>query len=140
MQGSGESMAEGGTQDGFGKFLGLTIDHVSGDVVRGSVSISPEHHQGHGIVHGGVYCAVVEHVASVAAATWFRDRGDVVGISNSTNFIRAVRSGMLCVEATPLQRGRTQQLWQVFITDEQERLVAKGEVRLANIADASRLG
>jgi len=133
-------MPEDSTQDGFGKYLGFTIDHASGDVVRGSISVSPEHHQGLGIVHGGVYCAVVEHAASVAAATWFGDRGGVVGVSNSTNFIRAVRSGLLSVEATPLQRGRTQQLWQVFITDEQDRLVAKGEVRLANIADPSKLG
>ncbi|HTK68072.1 MAG TPA: PaaI family thioesterase [Pseudonocardia sp.] len=133
-------MPEGGTQDGFGKYLGFTIDHASGDSVRGSISVSPDHHQGHGIVHGGVYCSVVEHAASVAAATWFADRGHVVGVTNTTHFIRAVRSGLLRVEATPLQRGRTQQLWQVFITDEQERLVAKGEVRLANIADAARLG
>jgi 1,4-dihydroxy-2-naphthoyl-CoA hydrolase len=83
---------------------------------------------------------VVEHLASVGASTWFAGRGHVVGVSNSTNFIRAVRSGLLQVEATPLQRGRTQQLWQVFITDEQRRLVATGEVRLANIADAAALG
>ena len=123
------------TQDGFGKYLGFTIDDVSADAVRGSVSVSPDHHQGHGIVHGGVYCSVVEHAASVAAANWYGDRGRVVGVSNSTHFIRAVRSGLLQVEATPLQRGRTQQLWQVFITDDQQRLVAKGEVRLANITD-----
>lgn len=130
-------MPEDGTHDGFGKYLGLTIDHASGDVVRGSIAISPEHHQGHGIVHGGVYCSVVEHAASVAAATWYGDRGRVVGVANSTHFIRGVSSGLLGVEATPLQRGRTQQLWQVFITDDQQRLVAKGEVRLANIPDAS---
>jgi uncharacterized protein (TIGR00369 family) len=82
----------------------------------------------------------VEHAASVAASRWFGERGGVVGVSNTTHFIRAVRSGLLSVEATPLQRGRTQQLWQVFITDEQQRLVAKGEVRLANIADPARLG
>jgi len=133
-------MPEDGTLDGFGKYLGFTIDHASGDVVRGSISVSPEHHQGLGIVHGGVYCSVVEHAASVAAANWFGDRGGVVGVSNSTHFIRAVRSGLLRVEATPLQRGRTQQLWQVFITDEQERLVAKGEVRLANVTDPGKLG
>ncbi|MDQ2707937.1 MAG: PaaI family thioesterase [Actinomycetota bacterium] len=133
-------MPDDGTQDGFGKHLGLTIEHISDDAVRATVAISPEHHQGYGIVHGGVHCAVVEHVASLAAATWFGDRGHVVGVSNSTNFIRAVRSGLLQVEATPLQRGRTQQLWQVFITDDQGRLVAKGEVRLANVADADKLG
>ena len=128
------------TQNGFGKYLGMSIEHVSGDVLRATVTISPDHYQAHGIVHGGVYCAVVEHVASVAASVWFGDRGHVVGVSNSTNFIRAVRSGLLQVEATPLQRGRTQQLWQVFITDQQQRLVVKGEVRLANIADPGILG
>jgi uncharacterized protein (TIGR00369 family) len=133
-------MPEGGAQDGFGKYLGFTVDHADGDAVRGSISVSPEHLQGHGIVHGGVYCSVVEHAASVGAATWFGDRGRVVGVSNSTHFIRAVGSGLLSVEATPLQRGRTQQLWQVFITDDQQRLVAKGEVRLANIEDRRNLG
>jgi uncharacterized protein (TIGR00369 family) len=133
-------MVADSTQNGFGKYLGLSIDHVSGDAVRATITISPDHYQGYGIVHGGVYCAVVEHVASVAASTWYGDRGGVVGVSNSTNFIRAVRSGVLQVEATPLQRGRTQQLWQVFIHDDQQRLVVKGEVRLANIVDGARLG
>lgn len=125
---------------GFGKHLGLTLEEVTGDVVRGTIALSPDHHQAYGIVHGGVYCAVVEHVASIAAATWFAGRGNVVGVSNSTHFVRAARTGLLQVETTPLQRGRTQQLWQVFITDDQRRLIAKGEVRLANIPDSGVLG
>jgi len=55
-------------------------------------------------------------------------------VSNSTNFLRAAREGVLAVEATPVHRGRTQQLWQVTVTDERDRLIARGEVRLANIA------
>jgi uncharacterized protein (TIGR00369 family) len=129
-----------GTGDGFGKYLGLTISHRSGDAVRGTLAISPDHYQALGIVHGGVYCSVVEHVASVGAATWFAGRGHVVGVNNNTNFIRAARAGLLQVEATPLQRGRTQQLWQVHITDDQQRLIVKGEVRLANITNPELLG
>ena len=129
-------MLDDATQVGFGKYLGLSVDHISEDTVHATMATSPEHHQGYGIVHGGAYCAVVEHVASLAAASWFGARGHVVGVANTTNFIRAVRSGLLRVEATPLQRGRSQQLWQVFITDEQARRVAKGEVRFANIAPA----
>ncbi|HEX4359163.1 MAG TPA: PaaI family thioesterase [Pseudonocardia sp.] len=131
-------MVDDGTQRGFGKYLGFTVVRISDDSLCGTVSISPEHYQRTGIVHGGVYCAVVEHAASVAAGNW--SRGRVVGVSNSTNFIRAVRSGQLQVEATPLQRGRTQQLWQVFIRDELGRLIAKGEVRFANIDNADNLG
>ncbi len=113
--------------------MGLTMGEITGDVVRATMTVTPDQHQPYGIVHGGVFCAVVETVASVAGATWLGDRGQVVGVANSTHFLRAVREGELSVEATPLQRGRTQQLWQVFIRDDQDRLVSKGEVRLANI-------
>ena len=121
--------------DGFTQTLGLTMTHADGEVVRGQIDVTAAQHQPYGIVHGGVYCAVVETVASVGAALWFGERGQVVGVSNSTSFVRAVRDGVLQVEATPLHRGRTQQLWQVFITDEKDRLIAKGEVRLANLTD-----
>jgi acyl-coenzyme A thioesterase PaaI-like protein len=42
-------------------------------------------------------------------------------------------SGRATVTATPVQQGRTQQLWDVRITDQDERLVARGTVRLQNI-------
>ena len=85
-------------------------------------------------MHGGVYCSVVETTASIGGALWFGDRGHVVGVSNHTNFLRSVREGVLDVEATPVHRGRTQQLWQVTVSDSAQRLVARGEVRLANIS------
>lgn len=118
---------------GFDRLLGLTMTSADGDHVAGRIDVAPSHHQPHGLVHGGVYCSVVETVASVGAGLWFGDRGRVVGVSNHTNFLRAIRTGTLAVHARPLQRGRTQQLWSVEITDEQDRLVANGEVRLANL-------
>ncbi|MCW2777564.1 MAG: PaaI family thioesterase, partial [Frankiales bacterium] len=101
--------------------------------------IGPHLHQPYGIVHGGVYCSVVETTASVGGALWFGDRGSVVGVSNHTNFLRAVRDGVLEVRATPVHRGRTSQLWNVEITSEDGKLVAKGEVRLANV-QAAQIG
>ena len=118
---------------GFDQLLGLELQEISGDRVTARLEVRPHLHQPYGIVHGGVYCSVVETVASVAGALWFGDRGQVVGVSNHTNFLRAVREGVLAVEATPVHRGRTQQLWQVTVFDEHDRLVARGEVRLANI-------
>jgi 1,4-dihydroxy-2-naphthoyl-CoA hydrolase len=113
--------------------LGLELLTADGDRVTARLPIAPHLHQPYGIVHGGVYCSVVETTASIGGALWFGDRGHVVGVSNHTNFLRAVREGALAVEATPVHRGRTQQLWQVTVTDESARLVARGEVRLANI-------
>ena len=120
--------------DGFDKLIGLTVTSASQDEVTARFEVRPELLQPYGLLHGGVLCSVVETVGSVAGATWFGDRGHVVGTSNHTNFLRAVREGVLTAVATPIHRGRTQQLWSVDIRDEQERLVAKGELRVANLA------
>ena len=129
-----------GRMDGFNETLGTEFVEVSADRVVLRCAVKPHLLQPYGIVHGGVYCGLVETAASVAAATWFADKGNVVGVANHTNFIRATRDGTVTATATPVQRGRTQQLWQVEIVDDQSRLVARGEVRLANIANAEHLG
>jgi uncharacterized protein (TIGR00369 family) len=128
----------------FATGLGIEFVEVTPDRVICTCKVTPEMHQPFGIVHGGVYCSIVETAASVAGAAWFSTRNDgegsVAGVVNTTNFIRATREGLLTATATPLQRGRTQQLWQVEIVDEQQRLVAHGQVRLANLANTEHLG
>jgi len=130
----------GRRSDGFEHVLGVGYVELSGDRVVLTSEVQPHLHQPYGIVHGGVHCSLVETAASIGAALWLGDKGNVVGVANHTNFIRAVREGTLTTTATPIQRGRTQQLWQVDITDDADRLVARGEVRLANIANAEHLG
>lgn len=125
---------------GFAGLLGLEFAEATGDRVVIRWKARPELHQPFGILHGGVYCAVVETAASIAGSIWLGDRGQVVGVSNQTDFLRAVREGELTGTATPVHRGRLQQLWLVEITDEQGRLVARGQVRLQNLTDTGRLG
>jgi uncharacterized protein (TIGR00369 family) len=120
--------------DGLVRLLGLRFDETSPDRVVISWTVTPDHFQPAGLVHGGVFCSVVETAASIGAALWLGDRGDVVGVANHTDFLRGVREGELRGVATPIHRGRSQQLWLVEIHDEQERLVARGEVRLQNLA------
>jgi 1,4-dihydroxy-2-naphthoyl-CoA hydrolase len=113
---------------------GLQLTHVAGDRVEGYIDLGPEHHQPYGIVHGGVYAAAVETAASVGAVTAAAERGLVaVGVNNNTHFLRSMSGGRVRVVATPLQQGRTQQLWEVRITDAEGRLVAVGQVRLQNV-------
>jgi 1,4-dihydroxy-2-naphthoyl-CoA hydrolase len=119
---------------GFVKLLGLRVVEASGDRVVLACPVTPDLHQPYGLVHGGVHATLAETAASIAGALWF-DRGKVVGISNHTDFLRAVRAGELRAVATPLARGRTTQLWEVAIRDDQERLVAHAKVRLQNVAD-----
>jgi uncharacterized protein (TIGR00369 family) len=119
---------------GLDEALGFRLDEAGPDRVVLSWTVGPQHLQAYGIVHGGVHCSVVESAASIGAAMWFMDRGTVVGVSNHTNFLRSAREGdRLVATATPLHRGRSQQLWQVEIVDDQQRLTARGEVRLQNL-------
>jgi 1,4-dihydroxy-2-naphthoyl-CoA hydrolase len=124
----------------FEEVIGLRFTDITPDRVAASWTVEPHLHQPYGIVHGGAYCSVIETMASYAGAVWFGERGNVVGVNNTTDFLRAVREGTLTAVATPLHRGRLQQLWQVHITDEQDRLVARGQVRLQNIESADRIG
>ena len=118
----------------FVDYLGLEIKEVSGDEVVATWSAEPRLHQPYGIVHGGVHCSVVETLASVGAAVWFGDRGKVVGVTNSTDFFKAVSEGALTSTARPVHRGRSQQVWIVETTDTDGRLVARGQVRLQNLS------
>jgi 1,4-dihydroxy-2-naphthoyl-CoA hydrolase len=130
---------------GFLEALGAKIDSISAERATLRLPVTAALHQPNGIVHGGVYCTIVETLASLGAAVWLGDRGHVVGVANHTDFLRATRTGTLYAVGTPIHRGRTQQLWLVEITDaepgaEGARLVARGEVRLANIASTEHLG
>ncbi len=126
----------GGVGGGFDDEIGLTYLEVTPDGARAELLIGPRHLQPHGIVHGGVYCTVVESVASVSAATWLQANGGgnkVVGVNNNTDFLRAITAGMVTATATPIHRGRRQQLWLITITDTNDRVVARGQVRLQNL-------
>jgi 1,4-dihydroxy-2-naphthoyl-CoA hydrolase len=115
--------------------LGLVWDQVTPSHVRAHLQVTEQHHQPFGIVHGGVWCAVIETVASIAAALRVAAAGQVVvGVNNTTDFLRPVRLGRVEVTGTPIHVGRTQQLWLVeLLRAEDGKPVARGQVRLQNL-------
>ena len=126
---------------GWTREMGITILTATPEEVTCAFEVGQKHHQGFGIVHGGVHAGVVETLASIGAALVAKPRGQrVVGVENSTSFIRAVRSGRLHANARPVTRGRMSQLWEVWIRDEKEQLVAQGRVRLLCVEENRTLG
>jgi 1,4-dihydroxy-2-naphthoyl-CoA hydrolase len=126
---------------GWAREMGITILTAMADEVTCEWEISQNHLQPYGIVHGGVHCGEVETLPSLGAAMAAHPRGQrVVGLENHTSFIRAVRAGKLHGKATPVTRGRTTQVWEASIRDEQEQLVAQGRVRLLCIDEARPIG
>jgi 1,4-dihydroxy-2-naphthoyl-CoA hydrolase len=120
----------------FDQELGLRFTELSPDGARAQLEVKPKLLQPMGLVHGGVYCSMIESMASVAAFTWLNSGnggGNVVGVNNNTDFLRSIGSGMAYGRAEPIHRGRRQQLWLVTITDDSDRVVARGQVRLQNL-------
>ncbi|MGY1841168.1 MULTISPECIES: PaaI family thioesterase [unclassified Modestobacter] len=114
---------------------GFALTEVGGTRVSGHVEVGPEHHTPWGVVHGGVYCTVVEGAASVGASAAVAERGQfAVGVHNSTDFLRPMTAGRLDVLAEPVQQGKTLQLWLVTLTRTDDgKVVARGQVRLQNV-------
>jgi uncharacterized protein (TIGR00369 family) len=122
---------------GFDSELGLRYLDLTPDGGRAELEISDKLLQPWGIVHGGVYCSIIESLASVSAAVWLAENGGgvVVGVNNNTDFLRAIKKGTVTAVSTPIHRGRRQQLWSITVTDDSDRLVARGQVRLQNLPE-----
>jgi uncharacterized protein (TIGR00369 family) len=121
-----------------GEFLrsvGLRFDVLTGTEVRAHIDASEQHHTPWGTVHGGLYTTVIESAASVGASYAVRADGKfAVGVNHQTDFLRPHVAGRLDVHATPIQQGRTLQLWLVEITNGEGKTIARGQVRLMNQA------
>ena len=124
-----------GAASAFVAATGFEIAEATGTRVTGHVYLGPQHHTPWGVVHGGVYCSVVESAASIGASLAVQERGQfAVGVNNNTDFLRPMTAGRVDVVAEPIQQGRTLQLWQVVLTRADDgKLVARGQVRLQNV-------
>jgi uncharacterized protein (TIGR00369 family) len=119
----------------FDNELGLVFTELTVDGAKAQLQVAPKLLQPMGIVHGGVYCSMIESMASTSAYVWLAANGggNVVGVNNNTDFLRAISAGTVYGVTEPIHRGRRQQLWLVTIRDDTDRLVARGQVRLQNL-------
>ena len=112
--------------------IGLEITEIGPERVVARVEAKPRHHQPYGILHGGVYCSIVEDVASRGAGNLARINGQVgvVWVANSTDFLRSHSVGELVATGTPVHCGKSAQLWSVEIRrSSDQQLVSRGQVR-----------
>lgn len=123
----------GVTASMFEGHIGLEFTETTPDRVCARVEIGPALRQATGVVHGGVYCSIVETVASWGGLLSLDGAGHVIGVNNNTDFLRGARDDALIACGAPVFRGRTQQLWRVVITDSDGRECAVGQVRLQNV-------
>ena len=120
------------TSAGFDGLLGLDFLEITPELVRGRLTVRPELLQPVGLVHGGVYAAIAESLASRGtAAGVLRDGGYTGGLANHTSFLRPVAEGTIEAVGRPLHSGRTTWVWDVELLDEHARRCAVSRVTVA---------
>ena len=105
----------------------LEIEYVAidADSLTAKMPVSPKVHQPDGVLHGGATLALAESVGSAAAQVLMADKQvQIRCLELSGNHVKSVRSGYVWAKATILHRGKTTQLWQIHVTDDQAALVS----------------
>jgi uncharacterized protein (TIGR00369 family) len=117
--------------------LDIEFVDVGEDFLEARMPVTPKVHQPDGVLHGGASVALAESVGSCAAFV-VADLGDLAirGIEISGNHVKGIRSGYVYAKATVLHKGRTTQLWDIKIRDEEDRLISF--CKLTTIAIAKR--
>jgi 1,4-dihydroxy-2-naphthoyl-CoA hydrolase len=112
--------------------LGFEILEAGPEHARSRAAVQNSLKQPYGLVHGGVYAAMAESLASIATAIAVHDDGNIaVGLSNHTSFMRPVTEGHVNATARRMHRGATTWVWEVELSDDQGRLCALSRVTLA---------
>ena len=117
---------------GFDRLYGLEIDLATPEEMRARVQVTDDHLQPFGLVHGGLFASIAESITSMGSWLGVRDEGkSAQGLSNQTSFLRPLLGGTVHATARRRHRGRTTQVWEVDITDDQDRLCALVRMTIA---------
>ena len=112
--------------------LGLETLEVEAERARGRFRVEDRVKQPFGLVHGGVFAALAESLASRATYEAVAGEGLMaVGLSNQTSFMRPVTGGVVESDARRRHRGRSTWIWDVDHTDAEGRLCAVSRVTIA---------
>ena len=119
-------------EGGLDALLGLEVLAVGVEEVTARVPVRDAIRQPFGLVHGGLYAAVAESLASRGTHAGVEGEGGVaLGIANHTSFLRPIADGTVHAVARRRHRGRTTWVWDVELSDDQGRLCALGRVTVA---------
>ena len=113
--------------------LGIVVTELGEDFVRGTMPVDERTKQPYGILHGGSSALLAETLASLAGNLCMEDptKAQAVGIELNCNHVRAMTSGVVTGTARPLHVGRSTQLWDIRIEDDQGRLVCASRLTMA---------
>ena len=114
--------------------LGIEITHIEEGKIIATMPVDERTRQPFGILHGGASVALAETVASLGAYELVnKEEEAVAGLEINANHVRSIREGVVTAVGTVLHHGRTTQVWDIKITDDQERLICVSRCTMAVI-------
>ncbi|MFL6518361.1 MAG: hotdog fold thioesterase [Bacillus sp. (in: firmicutes)] len=114
--------------------LGIEITQIEKGKVIATMPVDGRTHQPFGILHGGASVALAETIASVGAYELVDKEVEVVaGQEINANHVRPKSEGVVTAVGTVLHQGKTTQVWDIRITDEQDRLICVSRCTMAVI-------
>ena len=123
---------------GLADLLGIAFEEVEPERVVATMPVTPDHHQPLGYLHGGASVVLAESVASIGAAVGVLPEKVSFGLEINANHVRPVQSGTLRAVGERLHAGRTTQVWQIRITDDDDRLICVSRCTIALVAAGER--
>ena len=112
--------------------LGIRLTAIGDDWLQGSMPVDHRTHQPYGLLHGGASVALAETLGSTAAMLTLDPAREVaVGLDINANHVRGVRSGSVTGTARMLHLGRTTQVWEIRIENEEGALVCISRLTMA---------
>ena len=114
--------------------LGIEVIDIHDQGLIASMPVDERTKQPFGLLHGGVSFVLSETLGSIAANMAIKEKGLVaVGQEINANHLRPVTSGKVIGEAEPIHLGKSSQVWQIKINNEQNKLVCISRLTLAVI-------
>ena len=114
--------------------IGIEFTEIGEDYLKGSMPVDHRTIQPFGLLHGGASVALAESLGSMASyLTIDPERFICVGQEINANHIRSARNGSVMGIARPVHIGKNSQVWEIRISDEDDRLVCISRMTMAVI-------
>jgi uncharacterized protein (TIGR00369 family) len=105
--------------------LGIEFVDVAEDFLTARMEVTTKVHQPEGVLHGGATVALAETVGSAAVFVLNKDPNLTTrGIEISANHLKGVKEGFVYARATNIHNGKTMQLWEIRVTDDENNLIS----------------
>ena len=105
--------------------LDITYVDVGENYLVARMPVTPKVHQPDGVLHGGASVALAESVGSAASYVFLDGQEFFVrGIEISANHVKSIREGFVFAKASIIHKGRTTQLWEIKITNQEGDLIS----------------